>query len=293
MPVPFIPQIVAAGCSDIGCVRPDNQDAWLADAEHGLFIVADGIAGRPAGAMASQFVTSALSRVLARRSASLLTFPKLNGLPRRAAACGAPCARHGASASPTIGVQLTTGTSFTQRSRARAVRYVLRESILEVGREIRKTGADNPDLRGMGATIVAVWLRGPFTHVAHMGDSRAYLLRGGVLAPLTADHSIVALLKRNGEITEEEAQGHPAGGSLTRFVGMEGDVYPDTRSLRLDSGDRLLLCTDGMWSAVPDAELSAVLLNHPEPETACQELISLAKQQGGRDNITAVIVAIG
>ena len=241
-----------AGCTDTGCLRADNQDAWLADAEHGLFIVADGIAGRPAGAKASQFVTSALPRVITRRSASL-----------------------------------------TQRSRARAVRYVLRESILEVGREIRKTGADNPDLRGMGATIVAVWLRGPFTHVAHMGDSRAYLLRGGVLAPLTADHSIVALLKRNGEITEEEAQGHPAGGSLTRFVGMEGDVYPDTRSLRLDSGDRLLLCTDGMWSAVPDAELSAVLLNHPEPETACQELISLAKQQGGRDNITAVIVAIG
>ena len=352
-----------AGCTDTGCLRADNQDAWLADAEHGLFIVADGIAGRPAGAKASQFVTSALPRVIARRSASL-----------------------------------------TQRSRARAVRYVLRESILEVGREMRKTGAGEPELTGLGTTIVAVWLRGPFAHVAHMGDSRAYLLRGGITktvdpylskvgralrarplpAPgvrgpphvepasdgsnpqpcgvferLTEDHSLLALLRRNGEITEEEARGHPAGGSLTRFVGMDGDVHPDTRSVRLELGDRLLLCTDGLWSAVPDDELQAVLsagtaqpqtpsppvpeptaryragqpsplkgegvpnrtltLDVPsssplggedrgegyssrkpdrsrmddfEPEQACRELVEMAKRQGGRDNITAVVVSI-
>lgn len=246
-----IAHFVAAGCTDIGCVRKDNQDAWLVDEEQGLFIVSDGIGGGPAGAMASKVVTSTLPRLIARRS---------TGMP--------------------------------QRPKARAVRCVLRDSVLELSRDIRKASADDPDRKGMGATVVAVWFRLPFAHVIHMGDSRAYLLRAGTLTTITADHSIVALLLRNGEISGAEAHDHPSRNSLTRFVGMDGDVYPETRSLRMEPGDRLLLCTDGLWSAVSDDEMKDVLLNHSDPDIVCRELITLAKQHGGQDNITAVIITI-
>lgn len=246
-----IAPVVAAGCTDIGCVRKDNQDTWLVDEERGVFAVSDGIGGGPAGGTASQMVTSTLPRLIAQRS---------TGMP--------------------------------QRPRARAVRCLLRESILELSRDIRKTSAGDPDRKGMGATVVAIWIRWPFAHIAHMGDSRAYLFRAGVLTTLTNDHSIVALLLRNGEITAADVQDHPARNRLTRFIGMDGDVYPETRSLRLEAGDRLLLCTDGLWSAASDTEMKELLSSHPDPRIACRELIALAKRHGGQDNITAVVVSI-
>ena len=293
---PQLVPVVAVGCTDIGCVRKENQDTWLVDEAQGLFVVADGVGGGPAGGTAAQMVTSTLPRLIAQRS-----------------------------------------TEIPQRSRARAVRRLLRESILEISREIRKTGEYDPGCKGMGTTVVAVWVRWPFAHIAHMGDSRAYLFRAGILTPLTADHSIVALLLRNGEISAEEAKNHPARGCLTRFVGMDGEVYPETQALRLETGDRLLLCTDGLWSAASDAEMQKLLSSascktpgrtvgtepdppedteydmfstmegrppcrpqefckrfssHPDLRTICRELIALAKRHGGQDNITAVVVEI-
>lgn len=246
-----IASVVAAGCTDIGCGRKENQDTWLVDEERGVFVVSDGVGGGPVGGTASQMVTSTLPSLIAQRS-----------------------------------------TVMPQRPRARAVRCVLRDSLLELSRDIRKVGENDPGRKGMGATVVAVWLRWPFAHIAHMGDSRAYLFRAGILTPLTSDHSIVALLLRNGEITAADVQDHPARNRLTRFVGMDGDVYPETQSLRLEAGDRLLLCTDGLWSAASDAEMKALLSSHPDPRIACRELVALAKRHGGQDNITAVVVSI-
>ncbi len=110
---------------------------------------------------------------------------------------------------------------------------------------------------------------------------------------LTADHSITALLVRNGEITEEEAVTHSARGKLSRFVGMTGDTYPDMVSLRLQSNDRLLLCTDGLWAAVSAKELCDRMSCQADPEAICREFVECAKRHGGADNITALVIFAG
>jgi protein phosphatase len=174
-------------------------------------------------------------------------------------------------------------------SRQRVARRLLRETVLSVSREILHTSTDDLELKGMGATVVAAWRCGSALHVVHQGDSRAYLYRDGHLKMLTKDHSIVALLVRNGEITEQEALNHPARGQLTRFVGMPGDVYCDVQTLKIEKGDRLILCTDGLWGVVSDEEIAAMLASHVEPEKVCSEVLELAKRRGAPDNVTTVV----
>jgi protein phosphatase len=122
-----------------------------------------------------------------------------------------------------------------------------------------------------------------------MGDSRMYLHRQGRLSLLTHDHSLVALLLRRGEITPDQAKDHPARGKLSRYVGMETEVYPDIRAVHLVQGDRLLLCTDGLTGTVSEQEIAAILGQPVEPESACRSLIDAANAAGGRDNITVLV----
>jgi len=255
-----------AGVSDRGCVRAENQDAWRADEALGLVVVADGMGGGPAGAEAAQMVAGRLPELLRK------------GLSGRDESLMRP---------RTVRGTVPTGM------RRREARWLLRETVLELSREILVAGADDPERKGMGATVVTTWRCGPVVHVAHQGDSRAYLYRGGVLKRLTADHSLVTLLMRNGEITEEEAAKHPARGQLTRFVGMPGDVYCEVQTLRIEDGDRLLLCTDGLWGIANDDEIAAVLARHAEPESVCSELIELAKRRNAPDNVTTAVWDLG
>ena len=170
------------------------------------------------------------------------------------------------------------------------IRLCLQGEILSLSKHLRSESAGQPALTGMGATLVMALLRGRHAHVAHMGDSRCYLFRKGRLTQLTKDHSVVGILLQAGEITTEEAKTHPARGKITRFIGMEAEVYPDIRSVPLKKGDRLLLCSDGVTGMVPDAEIAALLSQNPEPKAACQALVAAANLAGGKDNITAVIV---
>jgi protein phosphatase len=144
----------------------------------------------------------------------------------------------------------------------------------------------------MGATVALVWLRGEQNeaHLAHMGDSRIYLFRQNHLAQLTEDHSVVALLLKHQEITAEEARTHPARGRLSRFVGMEGEVYPDVQTVNLQGGDRLLICTDGLTGMVQDERVAQLLQANPDPQTTCQALVAEANKAGGEDNVTTVVV---
>ncbi|MDD2600389.1 MAG: protein phosphatase 2C domain-containing protein [Kiritimatiellae bacterium] len=246
----FATPLDVAGISDRGCIRADNQDAWMADELLRLVVVADGMGGRPAGAEAAQMVTECLPEFLRKGVTGVV--------PKR-----------------------------------RSARRLLRETVLAVSREILRVSADDPKRKGMGTTMVAAWQCGEVLHLAHQGDSRAYLLRGGSLRKLTADHSIVVLLVRNGEITEEEAEKHPARGQLTRFVGMPGDVYCGLQTLGIKDGDRLLLCTDGLWGVVKNDEIAATLLEQARPEDACRKLVSLAVEYGAPDNVTAVVWNLG
>jgi protein phosphatase len=167
------------------------------------------------------------------------------------------------------------------------------EKILQIvarlSRQMRTESQNQPGLDGMGSTLVLAWIHRSRALIAHLGDSRAFLLREGCLERLTRDHTLVQLLVADGKLDADATAGHPAAGQLTRYVGMPGDALPDSRLLDFFPGDRLLLCSDGLTGMIADGELRR-LLSAPTPELACQRLIAAANAAGGRDNVTAVVV---
>lgn len=167
---------------------------------------------------------------------------------------------------------------------------VLRESIVELSQHLRAESIGRVGLHGLDATVVVAWLYDAQVPLAHLGDSRLYLFRADSLLLLTEDHSVVTLLRQHGEITPEEARTHPARGQLTRYVGMEGEVTPVVQTLPLLAGDRLLLCTDGLTSLVPDQHIAQILRTSPQADAACQALVHATNTAGGKDNITALVV---
>jgi serine/threonine protein phosphatase PrpC len=166
---------------------------------------------------------------------------------------------------------------------------LLRDSVVELSQELRRQSASDPEIAGLGATLALLLFRGEAAWVVHMGDSRVYRFRAGSLEGLTQDHSLAALLVRRGEMSAGEAEQHPELARLTRYVGMEGVVYPDVRPESPQSGDRYLLCTDGLTAMLGDDELKALLRTAAEPEGACRALVEAANAAGGRDNVTVVV----
>jgi PPM family protein phosphatase len=170
-------------------------------------------------------------------------------------------------------------------------------AIREANRRILAAAKNDEKLSGMGTTVVAVRFSGtqeePAAEIAHVGDSRAYLLRGGELRPITEDHSLVAELVRSGDLTRAQAAEHPQKNLITRALGAEEDVEVDTAILPVQAGDRYVLCSDGLSDMVPEDRLSAILKESPEdPEAPATRLLSAALEAGGTDNITVVIVDV-
>ncbi len=177
-----------------------------------------------------------------------------------------------------------------EKTGGQSLRKMLSEAIVELSGQLCCASATQPGLKGMGATLVLVLIRGRCACVAHMGDSRVYLFRNGKLTQLTEDHSLVALLLRRGDITPRQAKTHPARSQISRYVGMEGELGPDVSALMLKVGDRLLLCSDGLTGMVADNSIRTILKTKRDPKTACESLIEAANAAGGHDNITAVVL---
>ena len=170
-------------------------------------------------------------------------------------------------------------------------------AIREANRRILAVGRGDERLSGMGTTIVATRFGGtreePLAEIAHVGDSRAYLLRGGSLQPLTEDHSLVAELVRSGDLTRDQAAEHPQKNLITRALGAEEEVEVDTMVLPVEAGDRLLLCSDGLTDMVPEANIGEILADSPDdPEKPARTLVSAALDAGGSDNVTVVVVDV-
>jgi protein phosphatase len=161
-------------------------------------------------------------------------------------------------------------------------------AVTDLSALLRQEADSKASLSGMGATLVTVLVRQGHLFVAHLGDSRCYRLRQGQLTTLTHDHSVAAMLLREGQISALEARFHPGKSMLARYVGMDGLVEPDTSIFPIEAGDRLLLCSDGLWGQMEESELLATLKENPEPEPCCKQLVALALANGGHDNITAL-----
>jgi protein phosphatase len=173
----------------------------------------------------------------------------------------------------------------------------LEDAIREANRRILAAAKGDEKLSGMGTTVVALRFGGtesePAAEISHVGDSRAYLLRDGELKPITEDHSLVAELVRSGDLTRDEASEHPQKNLITRALGAEVEVEVDTTVLPIRSGDRFILCSDGLSDMVPETRMLDLLTFSPEgPEKAAQTLVSAALEAGGTDNVTVVVVDV-
>jgi serine/threonine protein phosphatase PrpC len=164
--------------------------------------------------------------------------------------------------------------------------------VQRANREIYDRAQGDQRLDGMGTTLTAVLLDSDNVALAHVGDSRAYRLRGGELTRLTEDHSLVEELIKDGKLTEEEAFEHPQRSIITRALGQEPIVEVDTFSYPARAGDVIMLCSDGLTDMLPEPRVAEVLLSAPNLPVAAQRLIDEANQAGGRDNITVVLFRI-
>jgi len=170
----------------------------------------------------------------------------------------------------------------------------LTAAIREANAAIIDQAAGDPGLWGMGTTVTAAALAGDrHLQLAHVGDSRAYLLRDGSFGQVTTDHTVVGELVRRGRLTPAQAAVHPERSILTRAVGLDPSIPVDTPDpLELAPGDQVLLCSDGLTEVVPDATIAELLSGEGEGEAACGSLIDAANAAGGPDNITVVLLRV-
>lgn len=171
--------------------------------------------------------------------------------------------------------------------------FFLQTSFNNTNTEIYRRGNDIPTLNGMGTTCTAVIIKNNLAEIAHVGDSRAYRVRGLQIEQLTEDHSLVWEMMKNGLISSEEMRKHPKRSVLTQAIGYCKSVKTDfvDPPLTLISGDKLLLCSDGLNEMVTDKIIGEVVSDH-EPEKACSKLVNIANSNGGIDNITLIIVKV-
>ena len=181
-----------------------------------------------------------------------------------------------------------------KRARRRDIntlKRLLRTSFANANRSVLECGRDNESNMGTTLTTALIY-RGSEALFANVGDTRAYLLREGRLEQVTRDHSLVAYLVQMGELTREQARTHPSGNILVRSVGSTDDVEIDVFHIPLQAGDALLLCTDGLWSELPDEDLQQVMVSTPDPQVICDAMVDLGNEAGGKDNITCLVVTM-
>lgn len=166
----------------------------------------------------------------------------------------------------------------------------LKEHILKINSNLFTHSQENDECKGMGTTVVAAICTDLYTTVAHIGDSRCYCLNSHGFQQITEDHSLVNELVRSGHISKEDAEHHPRKNVVLRALGTEANVQMDLKTLILEEGDMLLICSDGLSNKVSEVELKSILESDDSIENKGEKLIQLANDNGGEDNITLVIV---
>ena len=248
-------EIKAYGLTHVGRQRQHNEDSYLVADEAKLFLVADGMGGHAAGEIASRIAVDSISEFILHTKEDDGTWPHAYD-------------------------------EHFKRSTNRLMAAV-RLANTRVLEAMRKDAR----LRGMGTTVVACLADGETMSVAHVGDSRAYMIRNNQLQRITNDHSWVFEQVQAGMLTEAEAEKHPLRNVITRALGGALQVTPDASEIEVKEGDVFLLCSDGLTGMVPEDEiLKVVTQSNGDLEKACQKLIEEANERGGLDNVTAILV---
>jgi serine/threonine protein phosphatase PrpC len=157
---------------------------------------------------------------------------------------------------------------------------------------IREKVQADPSLRGMGTTCTLLFIDASQAHLAHVGDSRAYLQREGELSQISEDHTLVGRMVQEGRLTPEDAQRHPQRNVITRALSGDGDIDVDLKTFELATGDRMLLCSDGLSGMVDNETIRTTLIDESDPQRAAERLVELANHAGGEDNITVVVIDV-
>ena len=167
---------------------------------------------------------------------------------------------------------------------------IIRAAIENANTQLLREASDNETMSGMGTTMVLVTIVGHYAYVANVGDSRLYLVDENKISQITKDHSLVEEMVRMGEISRDDARNHPDKNIITRALGAGRDVDVDFFDIRLTPGDILLLCSDGLSNMVPDEDIRQVIRTSETLEETGRRLVSMANDNGGRDNIAVVLV---
>jgi serine/threonine protein phosphatase PrpC len=248
--------VKSAGGSDVGKLREANEDSFLIAPERKLFIVADGMGGHQGGGFASKKILE-------------LVIAELDRI-----------------------VNLQETTQPLQNHEERTVtQFRLLRALQRANQALFEISLKEPNLRGMGTTLTAVQFDEKYANFAHIGDSRGYLIRDGQLRQLTEDHSWVQEQVKMGVLSAEEAKNHPLKNIITRSMGHERDVKVDLLKHEFKTGDKYLLCSDGLSNMVNDEELQKIVVEN-SIEEAIPAMIKRANEEGGYDNITVVLLEV-
>jgi serine/threonine protein phosphatase PrpC len=279
-------KIEAAGLTDVGRVQEINED-WiyhqlvqdLRGEPVGLFFVADGMGGYLGEELASQWVVKTIQVALAD------LFAMLKDPSSTVRFSSSEIASSLRDEEPGVKLEETESTE-DFKIRSRLVNALQQANTVAWNIAPYKPG--EAVATGSTATVALIW--GDKVHIAHVGDTRAYLLRAGKLTQLTTDHSVAASLLMAGQIKAEELCTHPQRKLLYRYLGDEPEVEVDTIVVEIEAGDKFLLCSDGLWAMVHAPQLAAILAEGRGIEETCCRLVQAAKDGGGEDNIAVIVI---
>jgi len=168
---------------------------------------------------------------------------------------------------------------------------LLDQGIKNANQAILDYTVQHPEAKGMGTTAVCAVVKDDNVHLVNLGDSRAYVISNDEIRRVTKDHSLVQQLVDQGIITDEEARTHPQNNQISKAIGANVDIEPDTMRLKLASDENLLLCCDGVIAHLTDEDIHKTIIESPDPDTACQNIVNLANERGGSDNISLIILS--
>jgi len=252
-------QIVSGGVTDVGRVRTNNEDSFRILETPNLFVLSDGMGGEAHGEVASSVAVETIVKYCTEKDESTDETVTLSG---------------------------------TESDRWASETTRLRNAVFQANFNIYQSAQKHPEQRGMGATLTAGWVNGSKLSLAHVGDSRAYLLRTGSLQQLTNDHSLVAEQVRRGILTPQQAEESEMQSVLLRALGAHPEVDVDVEEVDLMPRDVLLFCSDGLTRMVTEPEIAGSLQAETVPMAAAQKLVELANERGGLDNVTVIVARV-